>query len=527
MTLLLSLIYMTGLASIVGCIMWLMLRSDHSPQAYCFIGNHAMLALWLVSQLLILQAVTLHQLWLSYLVGNFGISFMGMFWLLFAFNYKGHHTSKRIGFALVLLSAAFFLTVLTNSYHKLYYSKFGLDGIEYGILFYFGQAYIYGAMLSGLFMICRKCFKERSRSRGQAILLSAAALIPLSLNLLVITGVLKTRIAVAPLTFTISGVLVLLATYRYDFLNVNSVAFEDALNSLEEGVMVFNRRGKITYFSRAAKELLNVGERSTLSDIETLTLKKDSAETEYNGKTLSIKRYRCLDNSGCTLAHIFVVSDISHYYELAQARQSLAIEQERNRIAQEVHDTAGHTLTMLTSLARLANACAGKLTPCQELSELKGFLDDAEKLSRSGVTQLRCSINDLRDDSFLKTLGGAVRMLCDSVRGLETELTIQGEESACYSFCIREVYVSVRELITNCLRYSSADKMDIILRFGDDMLELYVFDNGKGCDKINEGNGLKGIRERIEALDGTVSFTATEGFQTIIKIPKQNKHKTN
>ena len=54
------------------------------------------------------------------------------------------------------------------------------------------------------------------------------------------------------------------------------------------------------------------------------------------------------------------------------------------------------------------------------------------------------------------------------------------------------------------------------------MLELYIFDNGRGCSEISENNGLRGIRERTEALGGTVKFSSEEGegFTTIIKIPK-------
>ena len=54
-------------------------------------------------------------------------------------------------------------------------------------------------------------------------------------------------------------------------------------------------------------------------------------------------------------------------------------------------------------------------------------------------------------------------------------------------------------------------------------IELYIFDNGRGCPVISENNGLRGIRERTEALGGTVKFSSVEGegFTTVIKIPKQ------
>ena len=60
-----------------------------------------------------------------------------------------------------------------------------------------------------------------------------------------------------------------------------------------------------------------------------------------------------------------------------------------------------------------------------------------------------------------------------------------------------------------------------MLKFLDDRLEMYILDNGKGCGKISEHNGLRGIMERTESLGGSVKFSSVkgEGFNTIIKIP--------
>ena len=63
--------------------------------------------------------------------------------------------------------------------------------------------------------------------------------------------------------------------------------------------------------------------------------------------------------------------------------------------------------------------------------------------------------------------------------------------------------------------------MDVILKFGADSLSLYMFDNGKGCLHIEEGNGIRGIRQRTEQAGGTVRFISEsgEGFQIYICLP--------
>jgi signal transduction histidine kinase len=305
---------------------------------------------------------------------------------------------------------------------------------------------------------------------------------------------------------------------------------------MAEGVIVFNRRGGITYISRAAQRLLGVDERMDYARLrEYLSCfgaqvdeAFESAEVVLDGRTLSLSRYLNRDEKGAVLAFTVIVSDITKYCELidrtnelAAAQQRLAIEQERNRIAQEVHDTAGHTLTMISSLARLSQVSLGKLENADGSSELDEYLREMESLSRSGITQLRCSINNLRDGTFLTSVVGGINALVGAVRDMEIDFCIQGEEDDRYGFCTRAVYDSCRELITNCVRYASASRMDIILKFTEASLELYVFDNGKGCAEIKRSNGLRGIAQRIEALGGTAVFNSSEGngFGTVIKIP--------
>jgi nitrate/nitrite-specific signal transduction histidine kinase len=121
----------------------------------------------------------------------------------------------------------------------------------------------------------------------------------------------------------------------------------------------------------------------------------------------------------------------------------------------------------------------------------------------------------------MSSVTNAIQSVVTAIRGVEVELCIQGEEDGRYQFCIREMYDNCRETITNALRYSNADKIDIILKFLPERIELHILDNGDGCDNIEEHNGLHGIRSRTESLGGEVRFMsmANEGFHTSIRIP--------
>ncbi|MGN0636841.1 MAG: histidine kinase N-terminal 7TM domain-containing protein [Huintestinicola sp.] len=528
---------LAALALICISMIWLMVKGSRSRVTFSFVGCQFSLLLWIISQFIIILSESERQLLIGYDIGNLGISFIGSCWLLFAVSYMDRELSKPLLYGTLGFSSLIFLAAATNPLHRLYYTELSMQGVTHGPLFFVSQIYIYLSMLCGIALVCRQCFENKQRSRGQAVLLTLATAIPLSINLLTLVNVITLDFALTPLSLALSAILVLLATYRYGFLNVNDVAFEDAFNIIEEGVIVFSRQGRITYLSSAAGRMLDISEKTDLDSFisyisdfseSPLTEDFDYAEIEKDGLHLGIKHYHCRDDKGIAVAQLVIVSDISRYYqliektdELAGARQKLAIERERNRIAQEVHDTAGHTFTMISSLAKLSKVRLSEMPESPQLSELRGFMDETESLARGGLTQLRCSINNLREDSFMTTVTAAVKTVTDAVRDIKTELCIQGTEDGRYAFCVQNIYSSFRELITNSVRYSGADRIDVIVKFLDTSLELYVFDNGRGCKEITAHNGLRGISERTEELGGTALFKSGEGigFSAVIKIP--------
>jgi len=98
---------------------------------------------------------------------------------------------------------------------------------------------------------------------------------------------------------------------------------------------------------------------------------------------------------------------------------------------------------------------------------------------------------------------------------------VQGNDSEKYSHLSRIIYDTVRESLTNALKYAEGTKIEIIIRFQENSVELVIGDDGKGCDVIQENNGIRGIRERIENAGGTVRFLSSsgEGFLTRAKLP--------
>lgn len=524
-------VYIFTIISMCAEMGWILTKGSRTRQTFSFIVCQLLLNIWSVSQLLLLESANERQLFIAYCVGNTGICFIGTAWLCFSYI----TVKRKMPMGMLMFSVGFssvmWILALTNGLHGFFYSLFSINGVEHGAIFYINIAYTYFCLIFGMLLLFRSLSTDK-RKRRQVLMLILSALIPLGSNMLYLFGAISTLYDVTPLAFSVSSVLVLLATDRYGFLNVNDIAFDKALESISEGVAVFGREGVMTYSNCRMRELFRLTEEcgredfdSRLSSCQLDELKQNGeTELELNGKMINLRQYISSEKRGKNIAVTFIASDITRYYDMAkqeqalsEARERLAVEQERNRIAQEVHDTAGHTLTMINSLARLTDISISG----GDLDAAGKYAAEAQQLSGQGIAQLRVSINNLRSREENSLITEGLKQLVSSVRGLEAELCIQGEDSMKYSFCSNVIYENTREAITNCMKYSDAERMDIIVKLLEHSAEVYIIDNGKGCGEIVFGNGLRGMRERTEKIGGSIKFSsgADCGFSVIMKFP--------
>lgn len=524
-----AILLLLGLCGMLGSLTWIIKRGNKNMLTKLFISCQSSIVLWLICELLILFSYTKRQYWISYIIGNIGISFFGPLWLMLSAEYTnaGKKVMKLMKL-MPLISISAILIVITNPWHYLYYSVFEANKTEYGPLFYVYQVIYYMCIIAGITLICLKHSKNSAQINKQSILLILSAAIPLGINTLSVTGIIKSKAPLTPLFFGLSSLLIIIALGRFGLLNINNIAIRDTIDNINSGVMIFDINGNISYKNKYAEKVPSMSDinnldqfLSVLARVSGKNIEQDfiSEEVILGNEYYNLQQSCCENKNGNKVAKVITLSNVTEYHELAATEKMLSVEQERNRIAQEMHDSAGHTFTMISSLSRIIKFEAEKQSP--DIQNMLDNISEIDGLSRSGVTQLRCTINNLRDDEFMTSVTKAVNTVITAVRGIETELCIQGTEDERYSFCIREMYDNCRETITNTMRYSNATRIDIILKFLDDRLEMYILDNGKGCKDITEHNGLKGIRERTEHLGGTVKFISIEGegFNTIIKIP--------
>ena len=185
----------------------------------------------------------------------------------------------------------------------------------------------------------------------------------------------------------------------------------------------------------------------------------------------------------------------------------LAVAEERNRFARDLHDILGHSLTVITVKAELANRLLDA-----DPSRVRAELDDLERLSRDALADVRRAVEGYRD----LTLPGELARARAALRAAEIEADLPNSTDDVPSE-LRELFAwTVREGVTNVIRHSGAARCTV--RFGPTGVE--VCDDGSGpVGDTQAGNGLTGLRERASAAGAVLVTSAVEpqGFRLAVR----------
>ncbi|NSX05291.1 sensor histidine kinase [Cupriavidus gilardii] len=185
---------------------------------------------------------------------------------------------------------------------------------------------------------------------------------------------------------------------------------------------------------------------------------------------------------------------------------------ERTRIARELHDAMGHHLTALTLhldlAARLAGGKAGESVAV------------ARDLARRLLGEVRAAVGAQRMPQPAG-LREALTQLCAGLPGRRIELRMDDSAEPDDPVLAHVIFRCVQEAVSNAVRHGDAQQIRIDLCSRHGAVELRVGDNGIGAQAVQPGNGLRGMRERVEARGGTVHFHSRPGagFHVHVSVP--------
>lgn len=201
---------------------------------------------------------------------------------------------------------------------------------------------------------------------------------------------------------------------------------------------------------------------------------------------------------------------------------ALAAVAERERIARDLHDVLGHTLSVIVLKAELANRLL--TAPSADHARAATEVADIERITRSALSEVREAIGGYRARGLAAEIEAArltldaagVTLLLDSGPTPAAALTAQ-EETA--------LALALREAITNIVRHSRATTCRLRFVTEDNQRRLSIEDNGVDSSPsspsvpIREGNGIRGMRQRIESLGGHLTLRHGHGTCLLIELP--------
>jgi two-component system sensor histidine kinase DesK len=206
-------------------------------------------------------------------------------------------------------------------------------------------------------------------------------------------------------------------------------------------------------------------------------------------------RTRKTENAKLRLAH----DEIEH---LAKAA-------ERERIARDLHDLLGHTLSVIILKSELASKLADR-----DAGRARDEIRDVERISRDALAQVRAAVRGYREGSLMTEIENATAALATA--GIE--VAVDGRPPTLPAAHDAVLALAIREAATNIVRHARARRCRIAINTGNGTCVVSIADDGVGgSDPF--GAGLSGMRERVEALGGTMVREGDRGTTITIALP--------
>lgn len=204
-----------------------------------------------------------------------------------------------------------------------------------------------------------------------------------------------------------------------------------------------------------------------------------------------------------------------HKLRLAQEENlALAAVAERERIARDLHDVLGHTLSVIVLKAELAGRLIER-DPQRAAQEIA----DVEKTARTALSEVREAIGGYRSQG----LPAEMELARNTLQAAGVTLSCESPLPQLHATEETVLCLAVREAVTNIVRHAQATHCR--MRFNtsaDGYHSLLITDDG-AHPKLQEGNGLRGMRERVQSLGGRLSITTDPGVSLLIELPQSNQ----
>lgn len=487
-------------------------------------------------------------------VGYFGFQYsLFIFSLIF---YGGEEIAKKVQWISAILPILGLIIVLTNPLHHMFFISLDLDyekrGLFYYVLFVIHHVYI----ITSLYILICAMYVRTFGSAYKKIRIILHVTTAISAYLMFLFWLQRLGILAQLSFFQIDGIvlkicstffLIILPALCFHLLDITPVSYQVLYQKLPRGIVLMNKKGvlntpnelfiqmfpviksgfcNVSNFVDSLNELESK-EKEQLKEFLLSNLTKEYL-LSYKDSKFVVKKFRPKSNR-----YLIYVEDITNtvgkLMELKKKNQYLAImdqnlkESIKSRkdlvstsakaaVAQNVHDILGHSLTVALCTTEVAARDGSREDAIEKLAMLEELLSES-------VQDLKNSIRGNEIDFQQTSLIKAIKNL--SNLKMKLEITTQGRPYELNSAQNEAVIRICQEAVTNAIKHGDAKTVHLFLRYYQEILEIYIIDDGKGCNHVKVGYGLSGMEGRVKKLNGSFEFGSDgeKGFHIHIEIP--------
>ncbi len=425
-----------------------------------------------------------------------------------------------------------------------------------GPWFWVNVAYGYALLMATLFLLLRIMWRAPSLYRRQAFTVMVSLLLPLTSSALYNFGLSPVpRHDISPAVFALSGLIVAWGLFRFRLFDIMPVARAQVVEGMEHGLIVLDGQDRVVDINPAARRLLGpkitdqaLGQAAADAFASWPELAELVADPAVNRSEFSIGMasagstpYRTLSFriSSLTnwrhrhLGRVIILNDITRRKateaRLAQQQQALAVLEERERLARELHDSLGQVLGFVNVQAQATGAllAQGQIEQANTcLSRLAEVATNAQADVREYIAATRAATASA--DGVLPALESLLqqfRLRC----GIETTFILQDSEKTLVFSPAVEVQLLriVQEALSNIRKHARAHHVQVFITNQGDHAEVSLVDDGCGFDPTShtaQGAGHFGLAimaERAQSVDGRVEVRSSpdQGTRVTVCMP--------
>ena len=531
-------------------------RARKTPTLYSLMICQALIYLWLFLAILENMSTTVQEALLINRIVLFPISFLGGFWLIFSSFYCEMITKKNryLLWVILLPLIVLYIPALTKDYFYLIieHKVIGKGGwTEWGILFYINYAFTFIYSVLGIVLFIKKSLTDYKYIKLRKVLIIAAAIVPLSVNIIESCGLIKTPFDYTPVSFSICFALISAAIFKLKLIDITPVAVNHIFSSMDEAIVIVNNENHIIDYNKAILyefiHILDIRDKKSIDDFliqlkeyvddagqidKLLTFLKNNQYNDMNSLFFTLQKGSlediiktsysvCVkplfDDSGNRIGGIISFKNVSEF------RRTI-LDNERSRLSGDLHDTLGNCIMAISANLKYA------IEKFSDSEEILTCIKQAHSAATGGILYLRQIVEELTPIDIDKYgLVWALKSLFKKLEsaGATIDFHYSGIDEKTFSKTkyANIIYKTCQEALNNSFYHGKAKEIFINLLLSNNEIKLYISDDGVGCSNIIKNRGLSGIEEKVKSVGGKADFGSPSdgGFNIRIAIPYQSE----